>query len=499
MQIRTRTMVWSAAGLLAVGTATGLSAPALLKPAVSPTAATASSDSIRPDLDSLPDAASQPIPPIAAPNYRAIVARNQAAVVGITTAGPMKTPVGQNFNFGAPNGEDDNPLLPFFRGQPMPRHPGVAHAQGSGFLISPDGLLLTNAHVVDGATEVTVKLSDHREFKAKVLGSDRSSDIAVLKIDAHGLPVVRLGNSDKLGVGDYVLAIGEPFGLEETATAGIVSAKGRSLPGDGYVPFIQTDAAVNPGNSGGPLFDADGSVVGINAQIYSNSGGYQGVSFAIPINLAVQIKDQIVKTGKVAHSRLGVEVQTLDQSLADSFKMKSPNGALVAKVVPDSAAANAGVKVGDVILKFNGDAIVDAGQLSARVGATAPGEKASLEIWRDGKALTLTATIGNAAQLASADDESSSAAAPARLGLALRPLNPEERRQSGISGGLMVEDAQGRAAEAGIQPGDVVLSVDGTPVQSVAQLRKMVQEHQNQIALLIQRGDARLFVPVTLG
>jgi len=238
--------------------------------------------------------------------------------------------------------------------------------------------------------------------------------------------------------------------------------------------------------------------VGINAQIYSNSGGYQGVSFAIPINLAVQIKDQIVKTGKVAHSRLGVEVQTLDQSLADSFKMKSPNGALVAKVVPDSAAANAGIKVGDVILKFNGDAIVDAGQLSAHVGATAPGEKASLEIWRDGKALTLTATIGNAAQSASVE-ESASASAPARLGLALRPLSPEERRQAGVSGGLVVEDSQGRAAEAGIQAGDVVLSVDGTPVQSVEQLRKMVQEHQKQIALLIQRGDARLFVPVTLG
>jgi serine protease Do len=491
MQIRTRTLVWSAAGLLAVGTATGLSAPALLKPAVSPTAATATSDAIR------PDAAEQAIPQMTAPNYRAIVARNQAAVVGITTAGPMKTPV-SGFNFGGPNGDDDSPVMPFFRGSPMPRHPGVAHAQGSGFLISPDGLLLTNAHVVDGATEVTVKLSDHREFKAKVLGADRSSDIAVLKIDAHGLPAVRLGNSDKLGVGDYVLAIGEPFGLEETATAGIVSAKGRSLPGDGYVPFIQTDAAVNPGNSGGPLFDADGSVVGINAQIYSNSGGYQGVSFAIPINLAVQIKDQIVKTGKVAHSRLGVEVQTLNQSLADSFKMKSPNGALVANVVPDSAAANAGVKAGDVILKLNGDPIVDAGQLSARVGATAPGDKASLEIWRDGKTQTLTATIGNAAQTASAD-ESASASAPARLGLALRPLNPEERRQSGISGGLVVEDSEGRAAEAGIQPGDVVLSVDGTPVQSVAQLRKMVQEHQNQIALLIQRGDARLFVPVTLG
>jgi serine protease Do len=490
MQLRTRTLVWSAAGLLAVGTATGLSAQTLLKAAASPSAPAAVSST-----DAAPN---QPIPLITAPNYRAIVARNQAAVVGITTAGPINTSSSPEFPFGVPNGDDDNPLSQFFRRSPMPRQHGVQHAQGSGFLISADGLVLTNAHVVEGAKEVTVKLSDHREFKAKVLGADRSSDIAVLKIDGHDLPSVTLGNSDQLGVGDYVLAIGEPFGLEETATAGIVSAKGRSLPGDGYVPFIQTDAAVNPGNSGGPLFDANGSVVGINAQIYSNSGGFQGVSFAIPINLAVQVKDQIVKTGKVAHSRLGVEVQGLNQSLADSFKLKTPNGALVAKVVPDSAAAQAGVKVGDVILKFNGAPIIDAGQLSQRIGVTTPGDKATLEIWRDGKTLSLTATIGNAAKLAAAD-ESSEDSAPAKLGLALRPLNPQERQQAGIAGGLVVEDAQGRAAEAGIQAGDVVLSVDGTPVQSVAQLRKMVQEHDKQIALLIQRGDARLFVPVTLG
>jgi len=486
MQLRNSTLAWSAVGLLAVGTATGLSAHGVLKVA-SPATPPVSSDLTQP-------APSQPIPMMTAPNYRAIVARNQAAVVGITTAGPMPTAGPQEF--GGQNG-DDNPFSQFFRGQ-MPRPHGVQHAQGSGFLISADGLVLTNAHVVDGAKEVTVKLSDHREYKAKVLGADKSSDIAVLKIEAHNLPAVTLGDSDKLGVGDYVLAIGEPFGLEETATAGIVSAKGRSLPGDGYVPFIQTDAAVNPGNSGGPLFDAGGSVVGINSQIYSNSGGYQGVSFAIPINLAVQVKDQIVKTGKVAHSRLGVEVQTLDQSLANSFKLTSPNGALVAKVVPDSAAAEAGLKVGDVILKFNGASIVDAGSLSQRVGVATPGEKASIEIWRDGKTLDLTATIGNAATLASADD-SSGDPSQAKLGLALRPLSPEERQQAGVPGGLVVEDAQGRAAEAGIQQGDVVLSVDGTPVQSVAQLRKMVKDHDKQIALLIQRGDARLFVPVTLG
>ena len=493
MQLRTRTLVWSAAGLLAVGTATGLSAPALLESAATPTSGTAPAISNQSVINS------PVIPPTTAPNYRAIVARNQAAVVGITTAGPMNTSGPQQFGFGDPNGDADGPLGQLFRGPPAPRRHGVQHAQGSGFLVSSDGLVLTNAHVVDGAKEVTVKLSDHREFKAKVLGADRSSDIAVLKIEGHDFPTVRLGDSDQLGVGDYVLAIGEPFGLEETATAGIVSAKGRSLPGDGYVPFIQTDAAVNPGNSGGPLFDSTGAVVGINAQIYSNSGGYQGVSFAIPINLAVHIEDQIVKTGKVAHSRLGVEVQTLDQSLADSFKLKSPNGALVAKVAPDSAAERAGIKVGDVILKFNGASIVDAGQLSARVGAAAPGDKATLEIWRDGRKQSLTATVGDAAAAGTLADAGNGASAPARLGLALRPLSPEERRQTGVSSGLVVEDAQGRAAEAGIQPGDVVLSVDGTPVQSVEQLRKMVQEHDKQIALLIQRGDARVFVPVTLG
>ena len=272
------------------------------------------------------------------------------------------------------------------------------HAQGSGFIVSSDGIVLTNAHVVDGAKEVTVKLSDHREYKAKVLGTDKSSDIAVLKIDAHSLPAVRLGNSDQLSVGDYVLAIGAPFGLEETATAGIVSATARSLPGDSGVPFIQTDAAVNPGNSGGPLFDASGAVVGINSQIYTNSGGYQGVSFAIPINLAQGVEQQIVKTGKVEHGRLGVQVQNVDQSLAQSFKLSTPAGALVAQVVPDSAAALAGIKEGDVILKYNGTPIADAGALSVRVSGSAPGEKATLEIMRNGKPMSVTATIGSASK-----------------------------------------------------------------------------------------------------
>jgi serine protease Do len=479
MQLRNKRMIWSAAGVFALGAVTGLSAEALSQHTDVPGAAT-------------PVA---PLPAATVPNYRAIVARNGAAVVGITTEGPMRTAM-PRFDFGNPGNDGDNPFGQFFRGMPNPRAQ-TQHAQGSGFIISPDGLVLTNAHVVDGAREVTVKLADHREFKAKVLGSDTSSDIAVLKIDAHDLHTVLLGNSDQLAVGDYVLAIGEPFGLEETATAGIVSAKGRNLPGDGYVPFIQTDAAVNPGNSGGPLFDATGQVVGINAQIYSNSGGYQGVAFAIPINLAVQVKDQIVKTGKVTHARLGVEVQTLDQSLASSFNLQSPNGALVAQVEADSAAAHAGLKVGDVILRFNGTPIIDAGQLSAQVGVATPGDSASLDLWRDGKPLTLKVTIGSSAQVAATQTTGSSD--HARLGLSVRPLNQDESAAAGLTAGLLVEDVQGSAAEAGIQTGDVLLAVDGTPVRTVPQLRQLVDAHSKQVALLVQRGHSRLYIPVQLG
>ena len=477
----------AAAGVFALGAAAGWMAPAAFKSAQAAEA---------PESESAPMGVSQPIPLGTAPNYRAIVAQNRDSVVGVTIEGEMKTSSDQPFNpFG--NGGEDNPFSQFFRQMPRP-HSQPMHAQGSGFIVSSDGLILTNAHVVDGAKEVTVKLIDHREFKAKVLGSDKTSDIAVLKIDAKGLPAVRLGNSDKLGVGDYVLAIGAPFGLEETATAGIVSATGRSLPGDGAVPFIQTDAAVNPGNSGGPLFDASGAVVGINSQIYTNSGGYEGVSFAVPINLAQGVEQQIVKTGKAEHGRLGIQIQNVNQSLAQSFKLSSPAGALVAQVEPDSAAARAGIKAGDVIQKYNGIAIADAGQLSVQVNATAPGEKATLDIMRDGKPVTVTATIGSAgsATLAKNGDMGQGGT---HLGMKLRPLTPDERSQAGVPGGLVVEESSGRAADAGIQQGDVVLSVNGTPVDSVSQLRELVQKHGDQVALLIQRGDSRIFVPVGLG
>jgi serine protease Do len=482
----------AAAGVFALGAAAGwMSLPALKSAHAADLNVSAPAPTNSP----------QPIALGTAPNYRAIVAQNRDSVVGITIEGEMKTssdPGGNPFG----NDGGDNPLSQFFRQMPRPRSQPM-HAQGSGFIVSPDGLVLTNAHVVDGAKEVTVKLIDHREFKAKVLGFDKTSDIAVLKIEAKGLPTVRLGNSDKLGVGDYVLAIGAPFGLEETATAGIVSATGRSLPGDGAVPFIQTDAAVNPGNSGGPLFDATGAVVGINSQIYTNSGGYQGVSFAIPINLAQGIEQQIVKTGKAEHGRLGIQIQNVNQSLAQSFKLSAPAGALVAQVEPGSAAARAGIKAGDVIQKYNGNAIIDAGQLSVQVNAAAPGEKATLDVVRDGKPMTITATIGSASS-ATVAKNGDNGQEGSHLGMKLRPLTPDERSQVGVSGGLVVEEASGRAADAGIQQGDVVLSVNGTAVDSVSQLRDLVHGHGDhghgdQVALLIQRGDSRIFVPVGLG
>jgi serine protease Do len=371
------------------------------------------------------------------------------------------------------------------------------HALGSGFIVSPDGVILTNAHVVHGATTVTVTLADHREFKAKVLGQDASTDVAVIKIDARNLPTVHMTPSSTLQVGDYVLAIGAPYGLEETATAGIVSAKGRSLSSTEPVGFIQTDVAVNPGNSGGPLFDGYGNVVGINSQIYSNTGGFQGVAFAIPIEVATHIQDEIIKTGKVEHARLGVTIQPVDASLAKSFHLDMPAGALVSKVEPNSAADRAGIKAGDVILEYNDANLVDAGQLSAAVAMAEPGDKADLKIWREGKTMNLSAKLAGIP--GKAELVKTSAGASGSLGLGVRPLTSDESNQSGISSGLLVERVQGAAARAGIQQGDVVLAVDGTAVSNVDQLRSMIQKHGDTVALLIQRGDERIFVPVQMG
>jgi len=411
----------------------------------------------------------------ALPDFASIVQQYGPAVVNITTSGTRKAAAQQG---------------------PLPEVP--VQGQGSGFILSADGIVLTNAHVVQNASEVTVKLTDRREFRAEVLGADPATDIAVLRIDARGLPAVKLGDPARARVGDWVVAIGSPFGFENSVTAGIVSAKGRSLPGDIYVPFIQTDVAVNPGNSGGPLFSLDGEVIGINSQIYSRSGGYQGLSFAIPIDMALRVKDQIVATGHATHARLGVNAQTMNQALAESFGLERPQGALVAAVAPDSAAHKAGLQPGDVVLKFNGRAVGDSGELAALVGESTPGAKVVLEVLRKGERRTLSATLGTAADPAAQRAAGDESADKGRLGLAVRPLSPQEQEAANVSGGLLVQGVNGPAARAGVAPGDIVLQAGGRPVKSVEDLRAATRSGKT-IALLVQRGAQRLFVPLQAG
>jgi len=449
-----------------------------------------------------------PAPSISLPDFSVVAAHNGPAVVNINVTGSVKTSYDGNGQPGQGRGDafGDDPFMEFFRrfqGQQQPRgqREMPTHGMGSGFIISADGIILTNAHVVRDAREVTVKLTDRREFRAKVLGSDPKTDVAVLKIDAKNLPVVPLASTDNLKVGEWVLAIGSPYGLDNTVTAGVVSAKGRTLPDDSYVPFIQTDVAVNPGNSGGPLFNTRGEVVGINSQIYSQTGGYQGLSFAIPIDVATKIKNQIVSKGKVEHAKLGVTVQEIDQSFADSFNLPTPEGALVANVERGGPADKAGLRPGDVVRAMNGHKIVSSIDLPAMVGLAEPGSKINLEVWRNGKLVPLAATLGNATDkvAAVAGERAEQGGAKLRLGLSLRPLDQMERRQAGIPGGLVIEDAAGAAANAGIQPGDVLLSVNGMAVTSVDQVRQVVDKSGKSVALLIQRGDERIFIPVRLG
>jgi serine protease Do len=449
--------------------------------------------------------ATAPAAMVTLPDFSTITARDGAAVVNISVTGTMKA--SDDEQAAQIQGIDpDDPMFQFFRrfqGQMNPRgqqqRDVPVRAQGSGFIVDANGIILTNAHVVKDAKEVTVKLTDRREYRAKVLGADAKTDIAVLKIDAKNLPVLALGNTKDLKVGEWVLAIGSPFGFENTVTAGVVSAKGRTLPDDSYVPFIQTDVAVNPGNSGGPLLNTRGEVVGINSQIYSRSGGYQGVSFSIPIDVAVQVKDQIVATGKAVHGRLGVAVQEVNQAFADSFKLDKPEGALVSNIEKGGPGDKAGLKAGDVIRKVGDQPIVSSGDLPAVIGQQAPGTKVTLEVWRQGERQELTAKLGDAsdkpAQVAKADK----ATGQGKLGLALRPLQPDEKREASVETGLLIEDAAGPSAMAGVQAGDVLLAINGTPAKSLEQVRQAVAKADKSVALLIQRGEDKIFVPVRLG
>jgi len=438
------------------------------------------------------------------PDFSSMVQKFGPAVVNITVV--TKTPTA--FSQGDDSGEENDnpfgpnsPFAPFFRGMPFgfqAPQPQPMRGEGSGFIIRPDGVILTNAHVVNGASEVTVRLTDRREFTAKVIGVDTRSDIAVIKIAAKDLPTVNIGDSRGLKVGQWVLAIGAPFGFENSATAGIVSAKGRTLPDSGYVPFIQTDVPINPGNSGGPLFNMEGQVVGVNSQIYSRSGGYMGVSFSIPIDVAMQVADQLQATGHVSRGKLGVVIQNVSQGLADSFGLPRPEGALVSSVEKGGPAEHAGVESGDVILELNGNPLKDSTELPVQIATLAPGTTVNLEIWRNHATREISVKLG-AMENPRTASSSGSHEEGGKLGLAVRPLTPDEQREGHVKGGLVVERSSGPAAEAGIQAGDVVLAANGAPVTSAEQLRGAVEKSNGHIALLIQRGDTRIFVPVRVG
>ena len=428
------------------------------------------------------------------PDFTDLVARNGAAVVNVAVVEKGRA---ANFDEGAP----DDPLHDFLRrfGMPPGGQQPPTRGEGSGFIVGADGYILTNAHVVADAREVTVRLTDRREFTAKVIGADRRTDVAVIKIDGKGLPTVRIGDPAKLRPGEWVVAIGSPFGFDNSVTAGIVSATARSLPDGQYTPFIQTDAAVNPGNSGGPLFNMAGEVVGINSQIYSRTGGFMGISFAIPIDIAIGVKDQLVKTGRVQRGRIGVLVQEVGQQLADSFGLDRPRGAIVAQVEAGGPAAKAGLKAGDVILAVNGQSIEHSGQLSAVISQQHPGSRVELEVWRDRASKKIEVEIGELKEGPIAANERGESPKDAALGLTVRPLLPGERRAAGLDGGLLVEEARGPALEADVRPGDVIVGVNGQRVASVEDLETQVGTSKRSVALLVNRNGTTIFIPIRTG
>ena len=430
------------------------------------------------------------------PDFVQLVEKYGKGVVNISTVREARVVEGAD-----PFGFDERHAEIFRRfGFPFPfgggpRQEPERRGTGSGFIISADGLILTNHHVVDGADEIKVRLTDNREFTGKVLGSDAKTDIAVVKIDAKDLPYLTMGNSDELKVGEWVAAIGSPFGLDNTVTSGIVSAKSRKLPSDQYVPFIQTDVAVNPGNSGGPLFNMKGEVVGINSQIFSTSGGFMGLSFAIPSNLAMQIKDQLVKNGKVTRGRIGVVIQSVTQDLAESFGMKTPKGAIVSQVEKDGPAAKAGLQEGDIITAVNGRAIDDSVDMPVIIGSMAPGSIAKLSIIRNNKDMTLDVKVEEAPN-ESASSNASKTAAANKLGVTVRPLNDEEKAKAETEG-LLVTESTGAARKAGIREGDIIVNVYGVKIKKTDDLARVLEKNKN-LRVLVQRRDGRIFIPVRL-
>lgn len=446
------------------------------------------------------------------PDFTGLVEQNKASVVSISVEAARPAMQGNM------QGEVPEILKRFFGDQfnfemPPPQQRRPQQGLGSGFIISADGYILSNNHVIDGADKVTVRLLDRRELAAKVIGTDKRSDIALLKVDAQDLPVAKIGKSDQLRVGEWVFAIGAPFGFDYSVTAGIVSALGRGLPRENYVPFIQTDVAINPGNSGGPLFNLAGEVIGINSQIFSGSGGYMGLSFAIPMDVAMEVVGQLKGGGKVARGWLGVVIQDVDRDLAESFGLARAEGALVAKVMPDAPAAAAGLKEGDIITAFNGQDVVFSSDLPHFVGRMKPGSSATLKVVREGRAREVKVKIGelpSEEDLADADSAGTAngAAAPAvasasasRLGLLVEALPETRRKQLGIKGGVMVTRVTGEpASSVGLRPGDVIVAVNNREIDGLATFNAVIDKlpAQKWIPLLINRGDSAQYVPIQI-
>lgn len=442
------------------------------------------------------------------PDFTELAEKQGATVVNISVTQNMRSNTVSPFGPGG-----DEQLQEFFRRFGIPNMPGMpgqngeaqpdykSQSLGSGFIISNDGYILTNAHVVSGADEVIVKLSDNREFKAKIIGTDKRTDVALVKIEASGLQKVTIGDPSKLKVGEWVAAIGSPFGLENTMTAGIVSAKGRALPQENFVPFIQTDVAINPGNSGGPLFNLNGEVVGINSQIYSRSGGSMGLSFAIPIDVAIDVSNQLKTSGKITRGWLGIAIQEITKELAESFGMKNTNGALVAGVEKNGPADKGGLEAGDVILKFDGKPITTSADLPRAVGATKPGKIVPVEVLRKGSAKTLNIGVGEMPSDPNEAAQSSKAAPQAeanKIGLTLKELTAAQKKKLNGKNGLLVIESTGAAAQAGIRRGDVILGLNNSETQSVEQFNKQINAVATgkTVAVLVQRGENTLYVPI---
>lgn len=438
------------------------------------------------------------------PDFTDLVEKQGASVVNVSTTQAVQTHAGLQ---GLPNLPENEAFNEFFKrfAPQMPREK-ESQSLGSGFIISADGYILTNAHVVDRADKITVRLSDKREFKAKVIGADKRTDVALLKIEAVALPKVNLGNPDLLKVGEWVLAIGSPFGFDSSVTAGIVSAKGRSLPQENFVPFIQTDVAINPGNSGGPLFNMRGEVVGINSQIYSRSGGYMGLSFSIPIDVAMEVVNQLRASGKVTRGRIGISIQEVTRELADSFGLAKPSGALISGVEKGGPADKAGVLPSDVILKFDGKPVTNSVDLPRIVAATKPGSKATAQLWRKGAALDIALVVGEiqdgADKSRQSETKSEQATTPSmlRLGLSLVDLSVAQKAELQVLGGVLIEDVKGAAARSELQRGDVILGIGNIEIRSVDQFNEILKKvpQGKSIALLLRRNDGTVYVPIRL-